>query len=172
VSEAQDRFCALWQDAESSLGAFIRMMAPNPSDFEDIVQETAMTAFRKFDAFDETQASFCTWVRGIAKYEILNRRRSFARSKIMFSSETVDLLEDTSRQLEEEEADERIPLLKQCLAELPEDQRVLLEMKYVRGYDSDRIGTELGISAGNARIRLMRLRDQLYDKMKPMDLSR
>ncbi len=172
MSDAQDRFCALWQDAESSLNAFIRMMAPNSSDFDDIVQETALTAFRKFESFDESQASFSTWVRGIAKFEVLNRRRSYARSKIMFSSETIDLLEGTAFQVEEEKPDERLDQLKLSMGELDDAQRKMLEMKYIHGYDSERIGKELGISAGNARIRLMRIRDLLFEKMIKLEPAR
>lgn len=165
MSAGEQEFCGLWQEAESSLFAFIRMMNPNTSDLDDIVQETAMTAFRKFATYDAAKSSFATWVRGIAKFEVLNRRRSYARSKVMFSSETLDLVAETVEQTEEEEADERLGLLKRCMADLPEDQKRMLELKYVHGRSSEEIGQIMGISAGNARIRLMRLRDSLFERM-------
>jgi RNA polymerase sigma-70 factor, ECF subfamily len=63
------------------------------------------------------------------------------------------------------EADPALIDLSRALAGLPPEDRQLLGLRYVSGLTSAEIGTELGMSAGAVRHRLMRIVGRLRDVM-------
>ena len=71
-SEVQmlSRFSRCWCEVESAVRVYFCGVIFNRSDVPDLVQRTAICAFRKFRQFDASQ-SFRAWVMGIACYEAL-----------------------------------------------------------------------------------------------------
>ena len=56
-----ERFTKLWVHAQGTVATFISTMMPEVHRAEDILQDVAVAALRKFDRFDETR-SFQAWV--------------------------------------------------------------------------------------------------------------
>jgi RNA polymerase sigma-70 factor (ECF subfamily) len=166
MAENMDDFSALWLKAESSLLAYLRMFIPFQDARDDLAQDIALIAFRKFDTFDSSKASFATWIRGIAKFEVLNSRRKFATSKVTFNSDTVDKLTVAYEEEEEATGNEYMKILKECLNDLDEDQRELLMLKYEGGLSSDEIAEKTGLTSVNVRVKLNRLREKLKGMLK------
>ena len=56
---------------------------------------------------------------------------------------------------------ERVQLLRTALATLPQEDRELLRLTYVKGLTAEQIGERLGLSAGNVRVRRHRAKKML-----------
>ena len=55
--------------------------------------------------------------------------------------------------------------LRAAMAKLDPDDRVLLAMRYVAGFDATELGSAIGLSPSGTRVRLMRLLDRLRKEL-------
>src|SRR5436190_16126710 len=69
---AQQRFLSLFLRSEREIFRYVAALVPNVTDAEDIVQQTAMALWEKFDAYDATQP-FTPWACRFA----LNKARQW-----------------------------------------------------------------------------------------------
>jgi RNA polymerase sigma-70 factor (ECF subfamily) len=105
-------------------------MVPNVSDAEDIVQQTALTLWEKFDAYDPAQP-FTPWACRFA----LNKVRQWIERKQRWQLFLArGLVEELSQRREElqPELDHRLAHLDVCVRKLPQEQQQLLEGYYYR----------------------------------------
>src|SRR3954468_19249234 len=59
-STAQQRFLSLFLRSEREIFRYVAALVPNVADAEDIVQQTALSLWEKFDAYDPAQP-FTPW---------------------------------------------------------------------------------------------------------------
>ena len=59
-SAAQQRFLSLFLRSEQEIFRYVAALVPNATDAEDIVQQTALALWEKFDAYDPT-LPFTPW---------------------------------------------------------------------------------------------------------------
>ena len=129
------------------------------ADAEDIVQQTALTLWEKFDAYDPQQP-FTPWACRFA----LNKTRQWIerhqRWKALLDG---DLAEELAQRREElrPEMEARLRRLEGCLAGLPEDQRSLVEGYYYRREDIDQLARQSGRTVTSAYKALQRIRHSL-----------
>src|SRR5512147_2164035 len=69
---AQQRFLSLFLRSEREIFRYVAALVPNMTDAEDIVQQTAMSLWEKFDAYDPAQP-FTPWACRFA----LNKTRQW-----------------------------------------------------------------------------------------------
>ena len=150
---------------------------------EEVVQETWLAALRGLDRF-EGRARLRTWVFrilvNVAKTTGARERRSVpvstAPGDLDEAGPTVDpqRFQSTSERYPggwrqfpadwpaspegELIAGEVRQLVDDCMAKLPERQRVVMSMRDVDGFDSDEVCRVLGLAAGNQRVLLHRAR--------------
>src|SRR5574339_85077 len=60
ASAAQQRFLSLFLRSEREIFRYVAALVPNIADAEDIVQQTALALWEKFDAYDPNQP-FTPW---------------------------------------------------------------------------------------------------------------
>ncbi len=60
ASAAQQRFLSLFLRSEREIFRYVAVLVPNVTDAEDIVQQTALALWEKFDAYDPSQP-FTPW---------------------------------------------------------------------------------------------------------------
>ena len=128
----------------------------------DLVQQTLLEAHQNRDRIRDAGAgALAAWLRTTLKRKILDAVRDFGREKRDVGRE-VSLeraVEASSACLERgwaagpgpgEEADrfERLRLLAESLAELPEDQRRVMEMRHCRGLKLKDIALQTGRTTG------------------------
>jgi RNA polymerase sigma-70 factor (ECF subfamily) len=136
---------------------FILAMVPNYADAEDLFQQVVMIMCRRFGEF-EPGSNFLSWAIQIARFELNNIRRTQRRSRVQFSSETMEMLfEQTCRQLSK--IDRRVHWLQECLNRLEPSDRALIYRRYEQGMKIKDIAHQLGRSVyslyrGFARIHL------------------
>jgi RNA polymerase sigma-70 factor (ECF subfamily) len=153
-------FTEYWSQAEIYLKGFLRARIYSERDRDDILQEIALAAWKKFPDLDQKKGSFRSWVLGIARIECLKYMRSVDSDKNIFDEE---LLESAARV--EAEAHDSIQdiyrNLENCIKKLPEDKVSLLRMKYYQKMAIVEMASEFGISEAATKERLYRLRKDL-----------
>ncbi len=135
ATAAQQRFLSLFLRSEREIFRYVAALVPNAADAEDIVQQTALSLWEKFDLYDP-EKPFTPWACRFA----LNKTRQWIEQRQRWQA-LLDrgLAEELAqrRQELEPEIDQRLRRLETCLEKLPPGQRSLLE-----GYYYERTGVE------------------------------
>ncbi len=144
---------------EGDLRRFVRSLLPNWTDADDVMQQTAIVLWRKFDQYDP-ETHFMKWACVVARFEALAYRRKMARDRLVFREDLLELMADEGI----EEMDHRhaeLAALTTCLQAVPETQRHFLTLAHTRGVNVKELAEEAGSTAAAFYMRLTRLRQQL-----------
>jgi RNA polymerase sigma-70 factor, ECF subfamily len=158
-SAAQQRFLSLFLRSEREIFRYVAALVPNVTDAEDIVQQTAMSLWEKFDAYDPTKP-FTPWACRFA----LNKARQWIERRQHWQALLENCLAEELTQRRQElqpEFELRLKHLEGCLGKLPPAQRSLVEGYY---YERASIGTlaeRSGRSAAATYKMLQRIRHAL-----------
>lgn len=140
------------------------------ADAEEVAQEAFLKAFRSLRSF-RREAQFSTWLLRIAMNEArmrLRKRREISLESIFPNHEESDytpiLLVDW-REIPAEALlrEETRRLLRESIAALPENYREILTLRDVNGLNNAETAEILGLTLGNAKVRLLRARIMLRD---------
>jgi len=166
VRDNRDRqaFAMLFDHFAPKLKGFVIRSGAPAHQAEEIVQDVMLTIWRKADSFDPHRAQVSAWVFQIAR----NRHIDIIRK------ENRPMPEELKQPPEDEpDANQILALeqesrhLKQALANLNDEQRLIIEKAYVGELSHQEISTQTGIPLGTikSRIRLglERLRHELKD---------
>lgn len=154
-----EEFTRAWTQVQNTVSSYIHAIVRDYHAAEDLVQEVAVVALRKYDDYDQTRP-FGAWVIGIARFKILEQRRRYARGFLVFDSDLTATIGDTYSEMSDE-LDERRPHLKHCIEQIPARHRESLRLFYEDGLPADRIAERLGRTVGAVRTMLSRLRSSL-----------
>lgn len=137
---AQQRFLSLFLCSEREIFRYVAVLVPHMADAEDIVQQTALALWQKFDAYDPAQP-FTPWACRFA----LNKARQWIERRQRWQALLAEgLAEELARRREElrPEMERRLVHLEGCLGKLPEEQRALVEGYYYRRTGIDALAGE------------------------------
>ena len=90
AGEIRERLSRLWMQAEPAVNAYVFATVQRFQDAEDVVQQVALAAARRFDEYDGTRP-FVAWVLWLAKSKIIDFYRRQGRQRIVFSETLLDL---------------------------------------------------------------------------------
>jgi RNA polymerase sigma-70 factor (ECF subfamily) len=155
-----DEVLALFARYQRRLYLYIASMLPCPAEAEEVLQETNIVVWRKFDQF-RPDSDFRAWVFRIAYFEVrkhLERRRHDRR----FSPELLDEL-SADYQERESELDARRELLSGCVDQLPPADRELIEGVYGQGKPVAGLAGETGRKETSIYRSLRRIRQALFE---------
>jgi RNA polymerase sigma-70 factor, ECF subfamily len=157
-----------------------RQYVRNHASAEEIVQETWLAVVRSLDGF-EGRSALRTWVFRILMNVARRRGRTEARTMVELDAPTVDpdRFRDSDDEWPGHWRDEAIPhdwgpepalladelrgVLASALAELPERQRAVVELRDVHGLDSEEVCALLSLTSTNQRVLLHRGRARLRE---------
>jgi RNA polymerase sigma-70 factor (ECF subfamily) len=130
VLAGDERAWQTWYDESfAELAAYVTWRCAGLRDLTDeVVQETWLTAVRRVRRFDPDQASFGTWLRGIAANVLRNLLRRQRRRRHESLNGHVAVAPRTDEGLPQRELAERIA---RALAALPERYEAVLRAKYL-----------------------------------------
>ena len=140
------------------------------ADAEEVAQEAFLKAFRGLRRF-RREALFSTWLLRITVNEArmrLRKRREISLDSLSPNHEETDytpiLLADW-REIPGEALlrEETRRLLRESIAALPENYREIITLRDVNGVSTAESAEILGLSQGNAKVRLLRARVMLRD---------
>jgi RNA polymerase sigma-70 factor (ECF subfamily) len=140
---SQERFLRLFLASERELLRYVAAVAPNADDAREIVQDTAVALWEKFDQYDASRP-FTPWA---CRFALNISKQWLARQKRWRAILSDDLAGHLVRRRMELEADidHRLRHLQGCLEKLPAPQRQLVD-----GYYSRQIGID-GLAAETRR---------------------
>ena len=131
-------------------------MAPNVADAEDIVQQTALVLWEKFDAYDPG-LPFTPWACRFA----LNKTRQWLERRQRWQALLEGGLAEELAQRREElrpEMDLRLRHLEKCLGKLPGEQLSLVEGYYYRRAGVEELAATSGRTVAATYKMLQRVR--------------
>jgi RNA polymerase sigma-70 factor (ECF subfamily) len=137
-------------------------------DIEDVAQQVFLKAYLALGQFDR-RAAFSTWLYKIAVNECWDYLRKKKVRPLVYEA---DLSEDQARQLEGIPRSEAIDaahraevrqLVDRLLAELGEQDRMMLLLKEVEGFSVEEVGDLLGLNVNTVKVRLFRARGKLME---------
>jgi RNA polymerase sigma-70 factor (ECF subfamily) len=160
-ADARKRLMVLMTRHQRQIFSYIYVLVPNRSDAEDLLQETSLVICEKFHEF-KPGTDFVAWACQIAYWRVRYSRQKFARSKVVFDQEIVDVLAQTAGEMAEE-MDQRHEALGQCLQRLHPRDRELLLRRYEPGGTVEEAAKRSGRTLQTAYKALARLRKLLLD---------
>jgi RNA polymerase sigma-70 factor, ECF subfamily len=156
---AQQRFLSLFLRSEREIFRYVAALVPNVADAEDIVQQTAIALWEKFDAYDPNQP-FTPWACRFA----LNKTKQWIERRQRWQALLEGGLAEELAQRREElrpEVETRLKHLEGCLGKLPENQRSIVEGYYYRRDGIEKLAEYSGRTVAATYKTLQRTREAL-----------
>ncbi|MEM6765059.1 MAG: RNA polymerase sigma factor [Bacteroidota bacterium] len=146
-------FISLIQEHKRLINKLVFTYARTPEDQDDLRQEILLQAWKSFPHF-QAKSKFSTWLFRVGINTGLTYQRKKKKELVVASEERFPGLssEDISN------AD----LLKAILSSLNPVEKTLI-IATIEGYDQQEIATMMGISPGNVRVKLFRIRKKLEE---------
>jgi len=162
TSQLSKEFIALYSQCQRELYVYIMALFPDPTEAQDILQETSLILWEKFDIYDR-QRSFLAWARGIAYNKVLqHRKQQYTRASFMRRA-TMELV---ARQLQNnaDEEDRSIQeALSTCLSHLNRADRDLIKQRYAPGASVQLLAEKLNRTPNALSQALRRIRRALIE---------
>ncbi len=134
---------------------------------EEIVQEVFFQVWEKASSYDPNRGAESTWILNIARSRAIDKLRAlgFMRFNVELDVEKINPKSDFHRTTEGKE--EKRTIIQRALDNLPEEQRVAVEMAYFDGFTHYEIAERLNKPVGTIKTRITlgvaRLRKQLVN---------
>jgi RNA polymerase sigma-70 factor (ECF subfamily) len=125
---------------------------------QDLTQDTFATVWEKLATF-RNESAIGTWVYRIATNKCLRSLEQTTRIK------RTELPPQLSEPPEAAHGEEMITRLYQCIAGLEEVERIIISLELEEVPQAE-IATIVGISEGNVRIKIHRIKNKLEKKLK------
>jgi RNA polymerase sigma-70 factor (ECF subfamily) len=172
----QDLFYELVKRYEKRLYNFGLRMCENPSDAEDMVQDTFLNVFRYLEGFRH-ETKFRNWLYRIATSACMKskRRSKFAPDRELSLDEflpadestlSVELPRWASQPLDQVLDGELSGTIQRALLELPEKYRLVVVLRDVEGFTTQETAEMLDLTPTNIKVRLHRARLYLREALK------
>jgi len=150
----------------SELLGFIRAILRNPSDAEDLFQETCRIILEKSRQTADV-LDFRAWAKEIARRQVLQHYRTLRlrKTSTVPSEEMATLVSDVYLRNSPSpgEMAEESAALRACLEGMPERQRHLIRLRFLAGQGYDSIARAIKGSEGAIRRMVARTRLLLMD---------
>jgi RNA polymerase sigma-70 factor, ECF subfamily len=154
--DSQAQFLRLFLSSERELFRYVAALVPDVGDAEEIVQQTAVELWKKFDQYDAQQPFTpwaCRFAIHIVKQWVASRQRWQSLLERGLAEELVNRRDQLRPQFEI-----RLSHLDQCLEKLPPEQRGIVEAYYFRRQSIDAIAAETRRSVESVYKTLQRIR--------------
>jgi RNA polymerase sigma-70 factor (ECF subfamily) len=158
-------FASLYDELAGAVFGTVKRVLRDPAMSEEVTQEVFVELWRTAARFDPERASVSTWAITIARRRAVDRvrREQSQRDRIERSGNLrpaeVDMPDDAVVSSIESERVNR------ALAELPDDQRIVIEMAFIHGDShgdiAERLDLPLGTVKGRVRLGLKKLGGKL-----------
>ena len=159
--EDPERFVRLFVEGQREILRYILVLVPDINDADEILQETAVDLWRKFDQYDPT-FPFAPWACRFAFRRVLKHREQQARRVKALSIESLTWIA-AERTEKEGILEDRRRALERCLQQLRDDDRLVVEHRYSRQMSVAKIAGTTGRNTSALYKALERIRRQLYE---------
>lgn len=163
-------FEQLYDRYSSTVYALLLRILANADDAQEVLQETFVKAWTSAKMFDAVRGSEVAWLISIARSrgidrlrsrKIRNEREDEAGRDISIRGSLVETTTGADNAIQSEER----TAVRGALAELPEPQRIALELAYFEGLSQSEIAAKLNEPLGTIKTRMQlgmkKLRERL-----------
>lgn len=156
------QFLRLFLQNERRLYAYVLTLLPHRADADDVLQETSLTMWDKFDP-GAPPTEFLAWARKVAYHKVLDFNKKSTRAQARLSTIFVKRLAETAAaQAEELQLEERRAALTHCIEKLPPADRDLLTHRFADGATTQSTSEQLGRSVDAVYKALAKVRENLF----------
>lgn len=161
---------ALYDRYRLILFGLILRILHDRQESEDVLQEAFLQVWRRAADFNESRGRAFTWLVTIARSRALDRLRALG-SRARLTDEVAQAPhDDVGDAAEDALKSEQGTIVRQALAQLPEEQRRTLLLAYFEGLTQTEIAARLGDPLGTVKTRmrsgLLKLRELLRDRSR------
>lgn len=151
---------------------FAYQMSGKRDDAEDIVQEAFVRAYEHLDRYRD-EAKFTTWLLRIVSNLCTDQARMSNRRHALEQQEAAGALDWMTSPVSDDpvgnlEYDRRCDAVRRALAALPIHHRSAIVLRDVEEREYKDIAEILGCTLGGAKLRVLRARRALRDRVRPM----
>jgi RNA polymerase sigma-70 factor (ECF subfamily) len=147
--------------SQDSLYGYLLTLIPNRDVARDLLQDTCMKLWSKWDDF-LPGSNFLAWACRIAYFTVLAYRRDRARERMVFDNGLIEQLAEIGRE-QTVEPILRAAALEDCLNCLPPHQRKLITERYSPDGSVTKLAADRGRSAKGLAVTLHRIRQALMN---------
>jgi RNA polymerase sigma-70 factor (ECF subfamily) len=156
-----ERFVRLFVEGQRQILRYVLTLVPDVDDAHEILQETALDLWRKFDQYDPA-FPFAPWACRFAFRRVLKYREQKARRVKYLSVESLTQLA-AERSEKDGILEERWRALQTCLQHLCEADRLVVEHRYSRQMSVAQIAELTGRNTSALYKALERIRRRLLE---------
>ena len=144
---------ALYEMYSSSLYGVIYRVVQHEEIAEDLLQDTFLRIWNSFPSYDSSKGRLFTWMVNIARNISIDK----IRSKDFRNSSKTEDIENNVLTIEMQTGNTLNPEimgLKELVAKLKPEQKIVLDLVYFRGFTHAEVSEELEIPLGTVKTRL------------------
>ena len=135
-------------------------------DAEELTQDVFLKAFQQLSSF-KAESTFSTWIYRIATNVAISAVRKKRNDVLRLDDSVFANLSDTQVDAAlEDESEEQMERLQQAMNQLEADERALITLYYLKEKPLAEVAFILGLTEGNAKVKLHRIRKKLYVLIK------
>lgn len=165
-------FETLFERHRALVYRFAYQMTSRRDDAEDIVQEAFVRAYQNLHRYRD-EAKFTTWLLRIVTNLCTDQARMSQRRTALEQQEAMGALDwmtigDSDDPVQNLEEDRRRNALKKALNALPAHHRSVIVLRDIEEREYPEIASILGCTIGGAKLRVLRARRALRDRIAPL----
>ena len=138
-------------------------------DAEELTQDVFLKAFQQLSSF-KAESSFSTWIYRIATNLAISAVRKKRNDVLRLDDSVFANLSDTQvDEALEDDSEEQMERLQRAMNQLEADERALITLYYLEEKPLAEVAFILGMTEGNAKVKLHRIRKKLYIFIKDQE---
>ena len=156
VLRDRDAFRDLYLMYHRRLARFLMRMSLSHETVEEVINDTLWTVWQKSPDF-RGASRVSTWIVGIAYRRALKSLRQARAARVPLTDEFIDMAGDTDI----EGGNEMRQWLERAMAELPVEQRMVMEFAYLMGHSCEEIAQIMHCPVNTVKTRMFHAREKL-----------
>jgi len=158
-------FGYLYDHYASSLYGVILRIVRSDDIAEEVLQDVMLTFWQKIAQYDASRGKLFTWMLNIARNQAIDKIRSRKYKEDQKTDAVANNVYTIDRERYTEQYSDDIGV-RELLSSLNEDQRLIVDHIYFRGYTQSEVAREFNIPLGTVKTRmrsaLIKLRKLVY----------
>lgn len=157
----EKKFISFLKENQRIIHKVCRIYTDNPEDHEDLFQEITIQLWKSFPGF-KGDAKFSTWMYRVALNTAITLFKKSAKKSFINTEIDVSSLKMEYEYYEDDE--HKLKKMYQAIHSLSDIEKALI-MMYLDDKPYKEIGEILGITEGNARVKMNRAKNNLKQKI-------
>jgi RNA polymerase sigma factor (sigma-70 family) len=143
----------LYDHYSAALNAVVLRIVKKEEVAEEVLQDVFVKIWERFDNYDASRGRLFTWLLNIARNQAIDRSRSKEIHKDQKTGDIGNYVNRIDSSSFLEQSVDAIGLA-EVLSRLPQEQKLIVEYLYLKGYTQSELSKEMNIPLGTVKTRL------------------